>query len=332
MKRIASFFIVCMLFAVSLAAQDKESLRNYESRIMAQMELVYGASTDDERLHASEAASHLFEEALALENSFKWKWNLGDKASVLTSPDKRFRIITWPVVRNNGEWKCFGFVQSYDDEEEEYVVYALHDKSDEIIGREESVLGPSQWLGSVYQELIQTSYEGQNFYTLLGWCGVDNLTQRKVVEPVYFKKDSSQPIFGQPIFRRQRNMRRMVLQYTNTAMVNLRYEVQYTRTVTTTRVKKKGSKRPVVVKENHDTREKMIIFDEVAPRLPGMEGLYHYYVPTGKEMALVFVDGKWELRDNAQGRVPDNRLNKAFEPLSKDIPEYKYIDQSELPN
>lgn len=68
---------------------------------------------------------------------------------------------------------------------------------------------------------------------------------------------------------------------------------------------------------------KMILFDEIAPMLPGMEGLPQYYMPTGTEMAYIFANGRWELRDNAQGRLDDPKLNKDFEPLPKTEPAYK---------
>ena len=73
-----------------------------------------------------------------------------------------------------------------------------------------------------------------------------------------------------------------------------------------------------------DKKLKMIIFDEVTPQIDGMEGLYQYYIPSGVELAYVFVNGKWELHDNAQGRATDKRLNKDFDkPIEKEPPAYQ---------
>lgn len=208
-----------------------------------------------------------------------------------------------------------------------------------------------------------TSHEGKNYYTLLGWSGVDLLTQRKVIEPICFKSGGSQPQFGQNLFRKERNNRRIVLEYTNTALVNVRYEEQTVRTVERIRAKRtnrgvsprrnsprrsrrgRGRGRPSRVVETAartsgamrervssrpsqkvtDKKMLMIIFDEVGPQVPGMEGLYQYYVPSGVELAYVFADGKWELRQGAQGRVKNKKLNKDFEPIDKDIPRYQVI-------
>lgn len=311
-----------MLAALPLQAQDKELMSYLEQRLQALLDRVATAPTDNERYLASEDAMELLLKALEEEGSERWKWTLPQTASALTSPDGHLKIITWAVVRDNGEFECFGAVQFYNDRDEEYQHLALHDKSDEIINREESVLSADRWLGAVYQEIIQTSATGRTYYTLLGWNGVDNLTDRKIIEPVVIR--GGVPQFGAPIFRRERNLRRIVLEYTDRAMVHLAYEEQFVQEVIRERVKVKGTNRYRTVEKTKDHKEKMIVFDEVEPQVPGMEGLFQYYVPSGTELAYAFVEGKWEQRQGAQGRLNDKRLNKDFEPLPKQSPSYQY--------
>ena len=360
-------FIAAAVFSVSSSlAQDKQLMSDYQAQLLSIFEEVYNAPTDNQRFHANETAIQLFSEALAEENSFRWQWDFGGKVSVLTSPDKKFRIITWPVVDDAGEYECFGFIQAFNEKTDRYEVHMLVDKSQDIVNRQEEMLSCDKWFGAVYQELVTTSYEGKNYYTLLGWSGVDMLTQRKVIEPVCFKSGGSMPQFGQNLFRKERNLRRVVLEYTNNAMVNVRYEEQFVRTVEHIRAKRSGRSssswfsrlfsgrgrrgrgrgRPSRVvataartsaaqrervssgpsQKITDTKLKMIIFDEVAPQIVGMEGLFQYYVPSGVELAYVFVDGKWELRQGAQGRVNDKKLNKDFDkPIEKSAPNYQVI-------
>lgn len=365
MRKIFSYIVV-LLVAASVSAQDKQLMADYQSQLMSIFEEVYNAPTDNQRYHANEAAVQLFSEALAEENSIRWQWDLGSKVSVLTSADKKFRIFTWPVVNDGGEYECFGLVQALNEKTDKYDVYVLNDKSEDIVNRQEALLAPDNWFGAVYQELITSSFEGKNYYTLLGWSGVDNLTQRKVIEPVCFKSGNSLPQFGQNLFRKERNLRRVVLEYTDKAMVNLRYEEQTVRTVEHVRAKRKGASRgPAYSRPSNrrgkkgkgrprrsrvvetaartssavrervssgptekvtDKKMRMIIFDEVGPQVVGMEGLFQYYVPSGVELAYVFVDGKWELRQGAQGRVPDKKLNKDFDkPIEKAAPSYQVI-------
>lgn len=326
-------FVGC---AIQLNAQDKGQIRIYESQLKDVFKEVFEAPTDNERYHANETALLLLDDALMVENSIKWAWSFDKRVSVLTAPDLRFRIFTWPVVRDNGEWECFGFVQSWNEKAGAYDIYMLHDMREEIVNREESVLPYDNWLGSVYQELVTTHHEGKTFYTLLGWTGVDCLTQRKVIEPIAFKNNSSAPMFGQQLFRKEKNLRRIVLEYSATAMVALGYEEQYIRTIQRLRARISGSKNKPNKKRNRqekvqsaptsriqDEKLRMIIFDKVEPQIEGMEGLYQYYVPSGEEQAYVFVNGKWDLRNGAQGRVANKKLNKEFSPLNKISPAYK---------
>ena len=320
MRRLIAAMLMATMAVAAVQAQDKALMQRYQEHLSALFMRVATAPTDNERYLASEQAVQTLTNALEEDGSERWKWQLPTVASVLTSPDGQLRIFTWAVVRDNGEFECFGAVQFYNDREEEYQYLLLNDKSEEIMNREESVLSASNWFGAVYQDIIQTSHAGKTYYTLLGWNGVDNLTERKIIEPVVLR--GGVPQFGAPLFRRERNLRRVVLEYRNDAMVNLSYEEQFVEEVQRDRVKVKGSNRYRTVEKRKQHKEKMIIFDEVEPQIAGMEGLFQYYVPSGLELAYAFVDGKWELRNGAQGRLKDKKLNKAFEPLPKSAPAY----------
>lgn len=319
-SRIAALVLLLAMVPAVAAAQDKGRMALHQQRLSELLVLTATAPTDNERYLASEQAVGELSAALEEDASERWKWQLPTVASVLTSPDAMLRIFTWAVVRDNGEYECFGAVQFYNEREEEYQYRLLNDKSEEIMNREESLLTPDNWLGAVYQEIIQTSHGDKTYYTLLGWNGVDNLTERKIIEPVILR--GGVPQFGAPLFRRERNLRRVVLEYRNDAMVNLSYEEQYVEEVQRQRVKVRGTNRYRTEEKRKQHKEKMIIFDEVGPQVPGMEGLFQYYVPSGLELAYAFIDGKWELRNGAQGRLKDKKLNKAFEPLPKSAPAY----------
>ncbi len=226
--------------------------------------------------------------------------------------------LTYLVTFLGGKWN---------EKEEEFIHLVLNDKSEDIMNREESVLSADKWMGAVYQELIQTSAGGHTYYTLLGWNGVDNITDRKIIEPVTIRNGRLQ--FGAPLFRRERNLRRIILEYSNAAAVNLSFETQYVQEVERKREKVKGTNRYHTVEKTKEHQEKMIIFDEVEPQVPGMEGLFQYYSPSGVEVAYSFVDGKWERRKGAQGRLTDKKLNKNFEPLPKSAPSYQFGTKNE---
>lgn len=320
--RIILVLMLALVAALPATAQNKERMSAHQQRLAALIERVATAPTDNERYLASEEALGVLTAALDEEASERWQWQLPQYASVLVSPDGHLRLFTWAVVRDDGEYECFGVVQFYNDKDDEYQYLMLNDKSEEIMNREESTLSADQWFGAVYQDIIQTPMGDRTLYTLLGWNGVDNLTERKVIEPVVIK--GGVPQFGAAVFRRERNLRRVVLEYTNDAMVHLAYEQQTVQEVQHERVKVKGTNRYRTIDKVKEHKERVIIFDEVEPQVPGMEGLFQYYVPSGVELAYAFVDGKWELRAGAQGRLKDKKLNKPFEPIEKVSPSYKF--------
>ena len=304
------------------AGQDKARMTEHQQRLQELFVRVASAPTDNERYLASEDAVWQLGKALEEERSERWQWDLPRSVSVLTSPDGHLRVFSWAVARDDGEYECFGAVQFYNDHEEEFQYQMLNDKSDETLNREESVLSADSWFGAIYQDLIQTTAGDRTVYTLLGWTGVDNLTDRRVIEPVVLRQGV--PQFGAPVFRRERNLRRVVIEYRDGAAVQLAYEEQTVKTVTRERVKVRGTNRYRSVEKSKEHRERMIIFDEVEPPVAGMEGLFQYYVPSGLELAYVWSDGKWEQRSGAQGRLSDKKLNKPFVPLQKNNPSYKY--------
>ena len=319
-----------LLMVASVSAQSKDEMAGYQQELEQLFEKAFNAATDNERYNANEQALSMLEEALLGEKSFAWKWSFDHNVSVLTSDDDKFKIFSWAIIRDNGEYECFGYVQSKgvdEDDDDVWRAYPLHDLSDEIINREETVLDADHWLGSVYQELIQTQHDGKTYYTLLGWNGCSMLTQRKVIEPIQINPRNGKPQFGQALFKKDKNRRRIVLEYTKEAMVNLSYEKQLSISKENVRVKKDG--RTVTTQVTHETPEQMIIFDELEPQVAGMEGLFQYYVPSGREMAYVFVNGRWELREDAQGRLTDKKLNKEFKPIEKKKPAYQTIDSEQ---
>ena len=302
------------LCVTAVFSQNKSDMARYQQELTQLFEKTFNASTDNERYNANEQAVLLLEEALLEEKSFAWKWTFDNNVSVLTSDDGKFKVFSWAVIRDNGEYECFGMMQVYNPKTEEYDVHVLHDKADEIFNPEESTLMADSWYGAVYQDLITIRYEGKVSYTLIGWTGGNTIIQRKVIEPVSFKSNSSQPIFGAPVFKHDRNIRRVLLQYAKKAAVNVRYDEQYYEVQEKKKEKKNG--KMVTVTVSHEEKEKMIVFDDISPVIEGMEGLYQYYVPSGLENAFYFNKGKWVLRENIRGRLHVVRM-KDFTPLKK---------------
>ena len=270
--------IMLLVLPMGANAQNKDMMKGYENDLNNLFDQVFSTDNkENERYNANEELMVIMEEALLQRDSYKWKWNLRKGVSVLSSDDDKFRVITWAVVNESDEFECFGYMQVLNENADVYEICRLQDKTAEIFNPGEVALTDQNWYGCIYTDLITTKHDGRYFYTLLGWNGGDMTTQHRVIEPVYFKKNSTKPSFGQMMFRQgkdsNRNLRRIILKYGKDVNINLSYEDQYV--VTMERIKVKEEGRMVNKEIDREQKEKMIVFDQVGPRVQGMEGMYH---------------------------------------------------------
>ena len=64
MRKIVYTVAALLLFASTVAAQDKALMANYQSELQGLFTQVYDAPTDNERYHANESALQLLSQAL----------------------------------------------------------------------------------------------------------------------------------------------------------------------------------------------------------------------------------------------------------------------------
>ena len=108
---------------------------------------------------------------------------------------------------------------------------------------------------------------------MLGWDGNNNLTTKKVIEVISFKRND-EPIFGSFFSIEKEHYSRIIFEYQKGVKMVLRY----------------------------DKKQKMIIFDYLAPIEPKYEGIYLFYVPTSSWDGLFFENGKWNYQPEVDVR------------------------------
>jgi hypothetical protein len=316
-NKLIILFLICFCFTVK--SQSIYNMQGFELQLKPLMEQMFSAQTDNERFNANEKFMSVMEDALEGQKSFSYPFDSLDKIKILTSKDKVFRIFTWAIVNQNGEYDNFGFVQSKNRTSGDYEVYRLFDKSDEIAMPEYEKLNDSTWFGAVYYELITTKNQDNTYYTLLGWDGNNIYTKRKLIEPITFAKNSGRPIFGQNVFYKDKNRRRYIFEYSPKAYFNLQWGNQFF-TESNTRRKVKSTlfrkAKPFEVEAPKMDKKQMIFFDVLEPAVDNMEGLKQNYVPSGEVDGFYFDNGRWK---QIKDIVPRNKSN------NKD----KYIQEKE---
>jgi hypothetical protein len=245
-------------------------------KMLAQkFELLYSDDSDSAHIVLNNRIIMDFENALRQENSFDFDFEKLSKISKLISEDKKLKIYTWHIQFTDGNFKYFGFVQYKNKKRIELIT--LYDKSNEISNPENKSLTADNWYGVLYYKIITKKIKGQGYYTLLGWDGNTNFSNKKLIDVITFTEGIAQ--FGVPIFQYQNNIQnRIIFEFGEQVNMVLRYDSDY----------------------------KMIIWDHLAPSQKQFEGQYQYYGPDFSYDGLIFRKGLWNF---AEKITPLNKEN-----------------------
>ena len=155
------------------------------------------------------------------------------------------------------------------------------DKSAEIKNPSLASLTNENWYGALYYDILINKKEGKTFYTLLGWDGNNDFTNKKIIEALYFTK-SGKPRFSAPVFERNgKKMKRIIFEYSKMASMLLRYDKKY----------------------------KMIVFDQLVPSEKKYEGQYAYYGPNFLHDAMEYDKKKWVFVTNVEVKNPKRKAS-----------------------
>lgn len=308
LKQLLSFILI-ICFSIGYS-QKKDtvygSLEGLTAEIKDLQKKVFESKKEADRFEANKTFLKLWDEVLRNPASLDWSFDSIKGVSCLKSGDKKFRIITWNVFKNDGQQAYFGFIQVNNKKVEKkglfrktttytYEVFQLLDKSATVTSPETFVGEPKKWFGMLYTQLIDCD----GYYTLIGWDGNDNLIQKKFIDVLYFKSDGT-PIFGKDVFRiPKKSPKRIMFQYSAEVAMSLKYN------------DKRGQ----------------IIFSHLAPKDEGptLEGQWQYYGPDGSFDAYEQKKDRWVLQEdidirnekskNDNVKKPDpKKENKLYEP------------------
>lgn len=221
---------------------------------------ILGGRTDSVRIASNEKFLSLMQETLNNPASFKVPLDSVSNVSLLTSPDGLIRVYAWTLPKvDMSAYTYFGFVQHYDKKRKKLKVIRLKDASAMMENPQAQKLKAENWYGAVYYDILESKRGGKKYYSLLGWKGTNRATTKKVIDVMYFKKDSL--MFGYPLFKSEKGyVNRVVFEYAAEAVMALRYE----------------------------SSKKMIVFDHLSDTGNNTTG------PDGKYDAYKLVKGRWE--------------------------------------
>lgn len=208
-----------------------DSLRSLELRISGLSEEMLNGADEETRLTSTYFLIKNLVAAFRIENSFIYPFDSLSRLSVVSPPDRHFRIFTWSLVLANGTHRQFGVIQFnpaflLKNSSLELPPYLpLIDRSDSLDFPDLLVTDHNRWFGALYYSIIPTKVGKKTYYTLLGLDGNNAMSNRKVMDVMYF--ENGKAIFGAPIIltRGKPALRnRVVFEYANDATMTLRWQ------------------------------------------------------------------------------------------------------------
>ena len=288
--------LLFILFLIPMASfgMDKEVTLKAKIRQLVQLrQATINAPNDEKRLAADQEFVKFLKDALSDPGSFKQGFDTIPQLADLRSGDNFFRMINWnlPLDDQTHRYRCF--IQFYDNKAKAYVVIELKQGYREVEGEARKVFTERDWYGALYYKIIpsKTRKTGtKHTYMLLGWDGHDEFSSIKLVDVLTITNKNVR--FGADIFSAQeKNIRRFILEYKSDASVSLRY----------------------------DETKKRIIFNQLVPMEPDLEGMYEFYIPVMQFDALEWKKRKWVYVENIDARMKEMDKEYNYPPLPQKL-------------
>jgi hypothetical protein len=275
MKFQSAIVFTFIFFLITAPKAEAQKITNATKKQLAQVEdslktisrtMVFSNSTA-ERFRADSNFIRTLMRALKQPYSFEYPFD-SVSVSKIVAPDSSFRILTWQVKKDEYTVLQKGVIQK-NTPDGSLVRYPLFDNSMFTSKVLDSVRTPSNWIGAIYYKIIQKSFQGKNYYTLLGFDEYTINTNRKWMEVLSFDAEG-QPVFGGPLFSFEEDSIKKPVQ--------ARYAIEY----------KKEAKAYL----NFDAELDIVILDHLISETDEPEKKFTY-IPDGDYEGFKWKNGRW---------------------------------------
>ena len=248
-----------------VAPQNLEQLQQYERQLSELSFHIVNDSLQKDRADACFKFIPKLVEALKVKGSFGYPFDSLHTVSILTPPDKAFRIFTWQLRWGNGLFRQYGAIQMNTDD---LLLYPLFDDSDSLDNIETQTLGNETWCGAIYYNIRQFKSKGKQCYLLFGFDQNDLWSSKKLIDVLHF--ENKKPVFGAPVFEfadstGKKTLNRFIIEYHKDAGVSL----------------------------NYSEDDKMIVYDHLVAPEERLADLKFTFVPDGTYEGFKLKKGKW---------------------------------------
>lgn len=281
--------LVFFLILTSLSSQAQDSRMQLQQIEDELKPLAYAILNEDQfidRFKADSAFTRGLVRALRTPHSFRYRFDSLVTISQQYAPDSSFRIFTWQLqMEDMNHFRQKGAIQMRTTDGSLKLI-PLFDASKFTEAPFDSVRTQQNWIGAVYYNIIQTSYNNRKYYTLFGYDEHDARSTRKWMEVLTFDVNGN-PQFGGRYF----NYREDDIKPKQPAF---RFCLEY--------------KKDANAKLNYDPELNMIVMAHLVSE-EGDNKKKHTLVPYGTFEGFKWLGGKWVHQVDITEVNPDGRVN-----------------------
>lgn len=248
---------------------------------------IIDANNDEDKYKANKEYKIILKEILNNPNSFTFSFDSLKDISILKV--NNLKIYNWAIPKIDGTFEYFALLQIRVSKNV-YKTIELTDQSDTIKLPESKILTPKNWYGALYYKIIYNKKIGKNIYTVLGWDGNNNLSNKKIIDVITITSNGNIKL-GASIFKTKKKIKkRVIFEYSDNAVMSLKY----------------------------NQKLKKIIFDYLAPISSELTGIYAYYGPTLNRFdAFVVGDRKWMYEEDTAIELKKNKKDAQWKDPKK---------------
>jgi len=270
------FFLILALLGTGLQSNAqhpityarKKEFRNREDSLKVFAYNIVNAESASDRFRSDSQFIRSLVRTLKLPYSFYYPFDSLTTISRLYAPDSSFRILTWQYRKDDFLYLQEGAIQMRETDGS-LKLFPLFDASMFTGKPLDSVRTRRNWIGAIYYRIIEKSWQGKNYYTLLGFDDFSQTSNKKWMEVLTFSPEG-EPVFGGPYFSFKDDSTRKDVQY--------RFAIEY--------------KKEAGTHFNYDQDMDMVVYDHLVSE--GDEPQKKdTYIPDGDFEAFQWKNGQW---------------------------------------
>jgi len=261
-----NILILFILFFNNAFCQDNY-LKKQEDAIKKQENLIIYSTEISDKLIANDSLIKLITQTISSPKAYMFPFDKLDYISVIQPKNRKFKLFTWFIPLENGTYNYFGILQTCKKNGRKCQIYQLHNRRKATEYTSKDLITYNNWYGCIYYDLIEIKVHKKKYYTLLGWDGHNNTSNKKIIDVLQIEKHN-EPIFGAKIFNN--NNSRMIIEYSEKYPISLKW----------------------------DSEIQSIVFDHLEPIDGVSRDNFSLYVPNLSYDILEKSENGWQLKTN----------------------------------